>query len=443
MSVLTATVMTRLETLYGQAYNKLRTALGDNIDTPNSVKQYVNDAKNAIRGGIDREFGVKTAADLITGVSGTNVAVAPGVCYFGGSAVNITATFVATISANDRGNVALGADQGYSFVVGLQDVGTSNTPTTAVYKSYNAPFALADIANFNTLYVPYPTSSDFIPMYRGVKQTDTTVTALEDMRPIVYTDPPNDDDYIRYAFTGLNTSEDSLLSKSFVSDFRSGLGGIVGAVENTQSLNFKNYWKSQDYQFTDNFRKLYYDTYSINLYTKLVSVSPAAGGISASYSNKVLDGTNALQFKTDTVASTWNATVTVDIYGIKPSYSRITCIVPSRTEGTVVTLDDYTSFVSQPYAAFKNVNNSFDLIGIVPSTNGCFSVGSYINNVSETHNPWSYVYPVELLKTYVPSGAIQNAVYDVGTAGSLFLGLAYAAIPNYGCATCRITVYNK
>jgi hypothetical protein len=434
MAVFTEAAMRYLETCIGQAYNALQAGIGNNVDNSNSALQAINAAKCYIRGGADRQFGVKTATGLRVlpnkDTPQRTVFILPGTAYFGGIAKSVTATITVNIPVEDMFGVGITEildEAAIPVTITLKD--TQSNPT---YGLYRGMIHMLPYEALPTTHITFPKiPSEEVPLAylvhraNGSGYTGVATTDIIDIRNIIYYDPQNDDDYLRYTFTGLDDCENDLLSSTPKDKINKAITAVVNEVTNTQPLPFKTYWKQKNFQFSESFRKAYWEVKGEELSFNNAILNQT--GI-ASHTAQLSCAPQCYEISVNTNNSCGNGTVTVELYMMLPTKTQL--LHPIATNSAVVRVVD-NDFNSRNGLAIHDKANKKVYFGI-PTTAGAGTYTLY-HFFPPTHpqlGPWWDVYPTEKVRVYIPSGSPANTVIPIGSAGSLYLGLGGATIAN-------------
>lgn len=438
MSISLTDLVAKFDALYGAAYTSLTSALGNTINDYRCVKQDTTIIKSTVRGGSDL-IGVvdNTTTDFAVGALASptySVYVNPGDLYFN----NVKKTILATTTVNLGDADVLGnsvasyvaplPNTGYAAYITIQD---SASPSVTVTKGTNYSYGTGNITN-----CPLPAfPRNEIPVAK-VYIGAGGATGISDIRQ-VYAAAPSDA-LVLAMFSGVDSVENTSLVKTFNSDFSAGLTSLNSYCQSQTGQTLKAYFANNTW--TDGFRQLYADQYTVDLKTNLYAVSPT-GMVPTVYGN-VLKTPNTIQVVTDSVNVTWSATTTVQVYAVKNAYGYLS--LPQASSAicnlSIANLTASSAFpVANGYGAVDNYDGTFNWFqyGSSNQTEIATVVG-----ISGDHKAWDKVYNVELTNIYIPSGALQNVAYAVGTSGSKYLGIAVATIPIFGTYSARVKITN-
>lgn len=303
LKVITTDLLSTIETALGNAYSALTDGVG-NIEDSSSSLYDITKAKLIVRGGTDSEFSVKgsisTSPPIIPPAEalGFDVTVPGTSVYFGGEEKTVPTTTVSVW--NDVANTPSPED-GYFYGVYLYAFDESTpaadsvtvqvvpsvsavTPVVSLIKSATERPSLAEL--FPPNYKPYDVPTTAVLLAKivvgtlGVASTDI----LYDETKVGFYESTNDDDVVESLFSQLNSVEDSIAATNFSEEFSGALTALDTHTKNRTGVSFKDYWKSQDYIFTDNFRKLWSSAKNQELSTKMALVYPAGGDSNNTYS---------------------------------------------------------------------------------------------------------------------------------------------------------------
>lgn len=453
MALIDTSLLTLLETALGDAYQKLVTAQGD-VNTPGTVVYNVNRAKLALRGGIDAGYGlapgeyidnytmgVASIADSISWM----VYVPTTSAYIGGQLYKNGSTLInlETLSEEDNRAYTGYVTRGYTgnilhlsklYYGGVYGPDSTNPPIPA--PSWEPPVSIP------TYEVP------IAKIVVAGNPDDGPFVAVAQMCESDYFPPPTDaDEVITDNFSALNTLEDAELVRNRSNVLTNAVNALKTHTISEAGTEFKTYWKTQGYQFTDGFGRLYSDINGADLSTDLMKLPSLT--LSPTTMDKLLYRAGSLEA---VLTSTQGAaTVSLSVFGVATSSAKVYSLTLPDNH-TVRTESNTWMSATGGYVAFRNVVSDAPYWRVA-SYSSVASTAEYIDaTLGFITDEWTGnfipyttdVYKVDKVTAYVVPGAALNSVVDVGTTN--YRGVAHIAATGgtYPLAnTTAFTIRNK
>lgn len=463
MAVSSTTLLYALETALGGAYQKLLDAQGA-VGLPGTVTGEVNKAKLAIRGGWDADYGVlppeflddhtlgslsisgwdvtvPAVNAIISGAIPANAAAGTGIT------LGSTATFGNSYSFSDTSDVGMGA---VYIAVGPY----TSSPQLKTYFSRGYAVGIYNNESLGSDYLdrlweppsPVPTYEVTVAKYIIEAHKGTGSVKNAQMAESAYYPPHAVDEVIQDNFSAFNTVEDAQIAKNRGSLFSPAITGLETYTKtlDAETTNFKAYWKTQGYQFTDSFRRLYSSVKGEDLSVDMAKITALT--LSATCSDKLLFTPGKLEAVLTSTQGA-SATVSLDVYAVTPTTGKVTStgvgvngdisIQPvswaTATGGYVAVRDVVDSVAYWRVASYSQKNTTALTLGFITPT----FAGSFIPYVSD-------IYSVEKKTVYFAPDAELNSALDVGTTNYLGAVFAEATGGTYPIAeTTAFTIRNK
>ena len=291
----------------GECYAKLKWH-ELNSTSINSGVYWIKLAKNFIRGGFEGDVGIipsdptgstEDTSGKITIISGdytVSIATTTFVMHGVVGTLDRQSSFsIGSESAEDidlSGVDDIGDDLRFTAVLGVENVtqaaSSSGAPSPTPTFNYSVKksrlsagaFEVRSFLDKNKALesVENYYKDSFIPLYLlEVRKTDG-VSILDRIAPTAFLEPLSDDELISDLFSGINSTEDRLLSFNYSTFFREALSGFETQLRNETGKDIYNYTSdlerdaTQFNKVSENFRKLYYDIYGKNI-PKLVAIN--------------------------------------------------------------------------------------------------------------------------------------------------------------------------
>ncbi len=467
--VISSELLTKIETALGSAYATLLDAVGSQSAVGTALYN-VTKAKLLVRGGHDLDYGVKTTGTPPTysieplGVTG-NFYVPTTTLYFGGiekvlAGVTVAATgaVIATPPYNScRYGVYVYAldcstPDTETITVNVVPSTTSNLIMTALVSGDDVPsFSELFPANYKPSTVP--TTAVLLAKLRCGREIPTTSDISLDETRLAFYEGSNTDEIVDVIFSGINDSEDALLATNFGSQYTQTLTTLESHVRTRSGVAFKDYWKQQNYRFTDNFRRLWSDAKNAELSTDFGVVYPHAGSGNTTYSGRLCYKPTAIEAALPDASST-GISMSAFLYNTA-SYSTVLKYRANVTEGTgpIYLKDAITSWPTMGYLAINGrcLETGFSagsghelmLVGSYDRSSSATIVTfqrlpHYVNNVFD---PWrSEVLCVDKYDVAFTAGSPSGSVMAIGSTN--YNGVAYATV-SQGIGTLGVLLRSK
>lgn len=436
MAITIDNIIQRLDLMYGTAYTGLLSALGTDVNSPNTAKQLTSDAKSMIRGGSDR-IGVvadDNALKVVAFASPTyTVYVNAGNVYFNGVSKSVP-TIIVPVGNTDNSGIAFDTSctathSCYAAYITCRD--TSTTPTVAVTKGYYSVYGLGGATGI----APLPTfPRNDIPLAQIIAQRSipTGIPYVTDIRP-KYEIAPSDA-MVTALFTAFDTTENILLAKTYQSDFISAISALNNYCLTVTGQSLRSY--TPTYAYSDGFRQLYSNSYGSDLYQTLLLAGPSSTVSLSSYIGKNLYTPANIDVITNT-ASTWIGTTQIGVFGVVGTYGMLT--TPVLTTDSIVYLTNAAGFVTAGQAAIYNYDGSYDYVTYTGKTATSLTG---VAKQTKTHKTGDSIYGVIIQNVYIPSGAAQNVAYAVGTSTTKFYSVLSATYNSVGTSSAQTLIRN-
>jgi hypothetical protein len=442
MALISESNLTTLTTYLGSAHESLYGGLGTDIDDRDESRNYMNRAKVFVRGGSDTD-GVDISVSSSCLVSGNSPADATvsipdgsryyinGTLYTASGETTYTFTLVPG-SASET----IGTGEAYKATIYVDDernLGVVKTPAF-IYYSYT------NMANFQ-----YPSAPD-----NTVELANILITYDMSESPIIESDDITDtrfktgflgleDDDQMAMFTSLNQDEDTLIATTldFSNYFTRSVNTIRTHVSNfSGGRTFQDYYQYRDFEFTESFRRLYYDVRSTELSQRMAFINYSGAGSTttvAQLGERYLS--EAAQFEiyvprydvdgtTAYVIPEFHET-TIEVFLVKDISTTLTNSIEAYDSGSI-DFGDTSSFSSSGYILMDNE--------IAQYTSKPDSTSLHISNRGvgspygvATHRGGITVYEVEKKSVSITSESQVDAYNDavsIGTSSDTYIQCA-------------------
>lgn len=458
MPIINNTYLNILENALGDSYALLLEAQGDK-NIPESVVGKVSTAKAYLRGGREADYGIQAkniASNYTLGIPyeyPNNGSQLPKTRY-AYAFDNISAVIAGKVFPSvdiDNWPVnnehfaiggTIGSVAGITLGNGKSSTAGSSSGAGAIWAiiSDNTPMGgsiaysvvgkYSPFYNVGTGFANYTTP----PVFEPALTTGDVVVAKFDVyggtaavnwvEPIYFGPATGYDDVVIDNFSNLKSLDTTETAKSRSTELKAAVDGLSSHVRTQESQNFATYYKSQGYQFTENFKHLWYDLYGTELSSDVLkmqslTLSPTACAkefYAPRSLEAVLKGTQG------------SATVVLSVYGLTSTKTYVTAKNSSFSQtGHTLPVTSIASWGSTGYAALKDETagaiqwNVGEYTKINPTTmtlrflNGTYA-GAFYPNITEVWN-------VDKSTAYFNPNVAVDTVKSVGT--TTYYGAAY------------------
>lgn len=458
---ITSDLLVKLETALGQAYLSLKNKTGA-IDQPKNILHKVNKAKLTIRGGRDAEFGVKSTGTPPTislsvptaySVNAYSAIIPTLSLYFGGEEKVSPETEVVLWTGGTSYLLQPFANSGYFGVyivaydkstVGGNSILVDSIPNAGATSGIEVLRGTSTVPTYSEVFPENyisstPTTKVIIGKYFvGPTGAVPNAPVLLDETNLVFYEGSNDDDVVEDLFSGFNEIEDNMIAANRASEFTSIITALSTHVRNRSGQSFKDYYKTNDYEFTDGFRELFSNLSTDELSVKLSYAYPSGSPTTTYYTYKETYKPAYLEAVLQQAITNTGPTLglTMNVFAYNPSYSTpLKYLLDANTGGTlsVYTKDAILSWPTAGYMGIRGYSG--------PSMHTDMMVGTYDRSSSPTivnfrrivgsdaiYDPWaSEAVYVEKNVVNFAAGSTLGAIKQVSSTS--YRGVAYATIP--------------
>lgn len=437
---ITTIYLSQIEKLLGDAYESIRV----NPDTSDPYASYakINEVKALSRGGYSSEFGVvldKPDREVDVGsnkiqydVDTYETTIQPSTYRFGDNLYTYEGTEIFAIGQQDAQNNTLSGDNFFPVIYTVKDLSTygGHNITLNAYKGYtHETFDEYSLLSDTEVTWPSYDPREVVIARQKVNPSDHDFTCDFEIDNI-YFSPPSEDDMVS-VFSGLYSSLASEASRNGASVFSSALSGLDNYMRKTTGLSFKNYWKSQKYKFTDNFRRLWAAGRGEELTENLAIVAGTLGSVTTTspYSDASYQIPSSLEVILMNSRGT-SGTVEVSLLGVVPSYSvaQSSHIIPSG--GTQAVLYKAEDWPTGGYMWFNCPEKTKSDRLVRPYTKPYSTLPNEVtfDSISCDIPAWSQVRFVESINAVFATGSPSGSIAYTATQTNKYLGIACATV---------------